>query len=58
MSDSNDPSGPSDPPGDARRALSEWLPGMALHAPKRNAIVVLLYVLGLLLVAGALRAGL
>jgi|AntRauMinimDraft_4_1070384.scaffolds.fasta_scaffold00067_26 hypothetical protein len=58
MTDSNGPPQPPHPPADARRSLSEWLPGIALNAPKRNVIVVLLYVFGLLLVAGVLWTGL
>ena len=54
MTDSNDRSQIPPPPIEVLRSLPRYLPGTALNAPKRNALVLLVYLFGLLFFAGIL----
>ena len=54
MGDSNDRFRISRVLAEALRALPRYLPGTALNAPKRNALVVLVYIYVFVLLAGML----
>jgi hypothetical protein len=54
MTDSNDRFRISRSATETLESLPRYLPGAALNAPKRNALVVLVYVFALLLLAGKL----
>ncbi|WP_170938323.1 hypothetical protein [Halorubrum sp. Hd13] len=55
MADSNDRVQIPRVPTEALRSLPQYLPGTAPNAPKRNAIVVLVYAFAFLLLAGLLQ---
>ena len=55
MPDSDDPYRISRGPTEALQELPRHLPGAALNAPKRNALVVLVYAFAFLLLAGLLQ---
>ncbi|WP_186311002.1 hypothetical protein [Halorubrum depositum] len=58
MTDSNDRFRIPRVPVEILRSLPRYLPGTALNAPKRNALVVLVYAFAFLLLAGILWTGL
>lgn len=58
MTDSNDRFLISRIPTETLRSLPRYLLGTALGAPKRNALVVLVYVFAFLLLVGILSMGL
>jgi len=55
MPDSDDPYRTSRVPAEALRSLPQYLPGTAPNAPKRNALVALVYAFAFLLLAGLLQ---